>query len=568
MARAAKLGGTIALDGEKEYKKAIDEITAGLKVNYTQMGLVAAQYAVAGNSEEALRAKSVALSDTIASQTEKIELMRGQLAKSIEKNGEGSKTTMQYQAALNKAETELVKMNNQMDGYQQQLAQVNEGTQNASKSTKSLADVAMGMADTFGLSVPPAMQNTISKLDGVSASGAAAVGMIGAMVGGLAKLTLESSENAKQIKTNSQIMGMTTDKYQEWDYILGMVGASAEDMSGDLAGLAEKALDAAKGAGEGAELFEMLDIKVTKGGKQMKTQGELFDEVVTKLQRMGDETKRNAIASALLSSTGEKLVPVLDMTKQQMNALTTEAHKTGAVLNDETITQFIQLDDAMQRMSKQGDTLKNSFAIALLPIMTAVAEAVSKIPTPLLRIVIVLGGLVTVGVLIAKAMRDVAVANAILSASNVVLGTTSTVAGAGLSSMIPALLIIAAIAAIVCGSFALFNNQIDSVKKKADSLAKTQVPQIQMASGNYPRYATGTNFHPGGHAVVGENGPEIVDLPRGTKVYPNGKYPKDGGSGQNIFYVTIDASRVKEFNDIVEIAQSEATSIRQGVNKS
>lgn len=214
MARAAKLGGTIALDGEKEYKKAIDEITAGLKVNYTQMGLVAAQYAVAGNSEEALRAKSVALSDTIASQTEKIELMRGQLAKSIEKNGEGSKTTMQYQAALNKAETELVKMNNQMDGYQQQLAQVNEGTQNASKSTKSLADVAMGMADTFGLSVPPAMQNTISKLDGVSASGAAAVGMIGAMVGGLAKLTINTSQTADNLLTLSSTTGLSTDALQ------------------------------------------------------------------------------------------------------------------------------------------------------------------------------------------------------------------------------------------------------------------------------------------------------------------------------------------------------------------
>jgi hypothetical protein len=36
-----------------------------------------------------------------------------------------------------------------------------------------------------------------------------------------------------------------------------------------------------------------------------------------------------------------------------------------------------------------------------------------------------------------------------------------------------------------------------------------------------PRYATGTSFHPGGGAIVGENGPEYIDLPRGTKVKTN-----------------------------------------------
>jgi hypothetical protein len=36
-----------------------------------------------------------------------------------------------------------------------------------------------------------------------------------------------------------------------------------------------------------------------------------------------------------------------------------------------------------------------------------------------------------------------------------------------------------------------------------------------------PRYATGTAFHPGGGAIVGENGPEYIDLPRGSKVYTN-----------------------------------------------
>lgn len=34
-------------------------------------------------------------------------------------------------------------------------------------------------------------------------------------------------------------------------------------------------------------------------------------------------------------------------------------------------------------------------------------------------------------------------------------------------------------------------------------------------------FATGTNFAPGGISLVGENGPELVDLPRGSKVHTN-----------------------------------------------
>ena len=36
-----------------------------------------------------------------------------------------------------------------------------------------------------------------------------------------------------------------------------------------------------------------------------------------------------------------------------------------------------------------------------------------------------------------------------------------------------------------------------------------------------PGYANGTNFHPGGMAVVGERGPELLNLPRGSQVIPN-----------------------------------------------
>lgn len=44
-------------------------------------------------------------------------------------------------------------------------------------------------------------------------------------------------------------------------------------------------------------------------------------------------------------------------------------------------------------------------------------------------------------------------------------------------------------------------------------------------SGYGPAFATGTQYAPGGWAMVGERGPELVNLPRGSKVYPHGQGP-------------------------------------------
>lgn len=45
-----------------------------------------------------------------------------------------------------------------------------------------------------------------------------------------------------------------------------------------------------------------------------------------------------------------------------------------------------------------------------------------------------------------------------------------------------------------------------------------------------PAFANGTSFAPGGWAMVGERGPELVNLPRGSSVYPHGTGPGGGNT--------------------------------------
>jgi hypothetical protein len=51
-----------------------------------------------------------------------------------------------------------------------------------------------------------------------------------------------------------------------------------------------------------------------------------------------------------------------------------------------------------------------------------------------------------------------------------------------------------------------------------------------------PAFAGGTSFAPGGMALVGERGPELVNLPRGSQVYPSGTGPS--GRGGNVYHIS------------------------------
>jgi len=68
-------------------------------------------------------------------------------------------------------------------------------------------------------------------------------------------------------------------------------------------------------------------------------------------------------------------------------------------------------------------------------------------------------------------------------------------------------------------------------------------------SGLFPAFASGTSFAPGGLSIVGESGPELVNLPRGSQVFPNGSKLGGGGTTVNVVNNTNQEATVQRSND-------------------
>ncbi|MHB1153567.1 MAG: phage tail tape measure protein [Eubacteriales bacterium] len=127
------MGLTMAVSGEKEFREALANINAALRVNETDLGLVTAQYANNKDSIEALTASKVALQDKITSETEKVKLLQEQTARYTTELGENDTKTLKWQAELNKAKTELIGLTNSLESNNAALLK----TQNAISNTET-----------------------------------------------------------------------------------------------------------------------------------------------------------------------------------------------------------------------------------------------------------------------------------------------------------------------------------------------------------------------------------------------------------------------------------------------
>jgi len=81
------------------------------------------------------------------------------------------------------------------------------------------------------------------------------------------------------------------------------------------------------------------------------------------------------------------------------------------------------------------------------------------------------------------------------------------------------------------------NPIIRKIKTVASSIPTTG----NFSVGGTQRYAQGTNFAPGGLALVGEQGRELVNLPKGSQVHTNQATERMLGSGEVNQYITINS---------------------------
>ena len=147
MANDFKIGAGIALDGEKEFRKAISAINKDMAVLGSEMKKVTAQFDGNADSVEALTAKQEVYNKQAEEQRKKIDTIRKALENAKKEFGENSDKVKDWQIKLNNAEAELSKLERTLEDNRKALDKLKPDT--LSNSFKRLGD-----AITSGVNSP------------------------------------------------------------------------------------------------------------------------------------------------------------------------------------------------------------------------------------------------------------------------------------------------------------------------------------------------------------------------------------------------------------------------------
>ncbi|WP_419867586.1 hypothetical protein [Clostridium perfringens] len=195
----------------------------------------------------------------------------------------------------------------------------------------------------------------------VAAAGAGATAMFG--------MATSAAGTTDRIDKLSQKLGMGRKTFQEWDFIASQSGLSVEQLSAGMKGLATKMDEAAKGGKGASETFGRLGIDVKDTSGKMKTQEQVFEEAILKLQQMEDGTEKAAIANKLFGKSGQELMPLLNGAAGSVEEMKKKAQELGLVLSDEAIDAGVLFTDTLDQLKRSFSSVATQVGVSVMPII-------------------------------------------------------------------------------------------------------------------------------------------------------------------------------------------------------
>lgn len=547
--------------------------------------------------------KQQLMTQAVEAQKSKTENLQKALAAAEKTYGSSSKEADNYRLALTKAETELDKMekelgeasaaaqkaNEAMNGMGDALPQAASNAEILGGAFGDIGGKVGGILDQVGVQLPESITGVIGQFGLMAGAAGAVVSVVTGIVEEMNKARDEAAAYIDDLNTTASIADLPTDVIQEWQYMSDAVDVSVDTIIASLRKLKENMREA-RDAGQGFLTVgqEIVPIYDEQTG-ELRDLNDVFLDTLDALKSADDYLERDGIAMELFGKKASELNPLLDQSRQNIEAMRQEAHDFGYVTEEAANTALSRYQAIQDGLVKTREAYKRNESAyhemqrhaadysnaELAAVRAATAESEKAYASYLWQSNNIWNKIQSIwhGIrgFAKSATKEL---DSLFNGGSYASGTPSAPAG-----------------------LALVGERGTEIVRSAHASARSMRPlaaAIESATG-------------GRYTAVGEYGPEITYMRGGERVYPHGVIPAElrrigitaamrgyaegvlsasqgpavvgergteivgtgmgrtaGMTTNNYYDVRIDADRIKELDDIVRVAQSERRLRRMG----
>ena len=533
------------------------QFTGGVTEINRKMALLDAEFKRAtqeaknyGTETDQLALKEEYLTQKIALQNQKVEDAKNAYYAALD-----SKTASEKE--IDNLDKKLLEEITRLEKLKGELIQNQEETDKANGINKTFGDTIRSVASVLGLNVSPALQAAAKKFDSFSSAAGNTVLIIGALITTLSKWGIETAKRADDLSTLSAKTGVSVEMLQRFDYASELVDVSTDTLANSLSKLTINMGKAKDGSNDTAEAFKKLHVRIKDNRGQLRDSLDVWEDCIDALGKVRNETERDVLANQIFGKSFTELKPLVEAGTDTLNQYMEEAN----IMSDKQIANGVNLSNAWDRLNKSFEAVKETLSEFLIPVLEKVASIISKIPTPVLAIIAIGVPVVALIFQLVAAIGTLTTAVTVHNGVQTIFNATSLKSILIIFAIVAALVTLGVVIAAIIGETDEMNKSMDKANKMASDIGTT-ADKLTGKANNVSHNARGTDNFSGGRTWVGEEGPELVTLPKGSKITPANEAAA-AGTTINYNYITIDAKNVQDFNRVVDLAQQQRMGLRR-----
>lgn len=232
-------------------------------------------------------------------------------------------------------------------------------------------DEGIGQAEDKGRSFGSSLGTVVAGgakigMAAIAATTTAVVGAGAAFANGITSTAAYGDE----IQKNAAKMGLSIEKYQEWQAVMQHSGTSMEALKTSMKTLATA-------VETGNDAFEKIGL--TQEQLANMDQEQIFAATIEGLQNVESTSERTYLASQLLGRGATELGALLSTSAEDTEAMKQRVHELGGVMSDEAVNAAAGFQDSLQDLQTSFGGLKNNMMSEFLPSISTVMDGLAEI---------------------------------------------------------------------------------------------------------------------------------------------------------------------------------------------